>query len=151
MLFFRRVKQEKQIKQRAEESRFTQSTEKPSPYSFSTTIPGCSTARERCFFFAGRLLPRISYTGFDPTLNVLPVRPNAHPRAEVGVNVGVGAGINLTQLRLKRYPLPPVNLRYKLCVPLAPLILQDFVAHVCQPPVPDTAHVPASVPDKLSR
>ena len=49
---------------------------------------------------------------------------------EVGVGVGVGAGVgvlplkNWNQFMLNKYPLPPVNFRYKLCSPLAPLTLQ---------------------------
>src|SRR5205085_756571 len=71
----------------------------------------------------------------------------------IGVAVGVGVSVgpppealNFHQLKLNRKPLPPVNLRYKSCIPVALLTVQVFVTQVCQPPVPGTAQVPKSVP-----
>jgi hypothetical protein len=64
---------------------------------------------------------------------------------------GASRGVNFHQLKLNRSPLPPVNLRNRSCTPVAPLTVQDSVVQVCAPPVLATAHVPISVPIKLSR
>ena len=42
----------------------------------------------------------------------------------------------LPPVEVEQVPLPPVNLRYRSWVPVAPLTVQDLVVQVCQPPVP---------------
>jgi hypothetical protein len=55
--------------------------------------------------------------------------------------------VNRHQLKLNSDdPLPPVNLKNRSWMPVAPLTVQLFVIQVCAPPVPETAQVPSSVP-----
>jgi hypothetical protein len=60
-------------------------------------------------------------------------------------------GVNFHQLTLNSdAPLPPVNLRKRSCVPIAPLTVHVVVIQVCAPPVLGTVHVPTSMPVWLS-
>ena len=70
----------------------------------------------------------------------------------VGVLVTVTPDcVKLYEAKLKRNPVPPVNVKYTSCTPVAPDMVQVLFCHVCHPPVPATAHVPMIAPVGLPR
>ena len=89
-----------------------------------------------------------------PPLPAVPPVPPIAPPVPASREPASGSGsrgVNFHQLNLNRSPLPPVNFRNRSCFPVAPLTVQDWVAQVCAPPVPEIAQVPTSVPVALSR
>src|SRR5579862_3124114 len=82
----------------------------------------------------------------DPVVPPVPAPPAPPP----SVDVAPGPS-NLHQLKLKRLLPEPVNFRKRSWTPVVLLTVQDLVAQVCAPPVPETAQVPISVPLRLSR